>query len=111
METDDRQGFGATTRRRACCMGAIIATQGRVAVHLEIVWDDANLEHATQRATATEISEAIDDAPHYARGRTHGSDRAVIVGRTLGGRRLVVVVHLRDAVTVRPITAWEEERR
>ena len=82
-----------------------------MAVHLEIVWDDANVKHATQRATITEIGEAIDDAPHYARGRTGGSDRALIVGRTRGGRRLVVVVHVRDAVTVRPITAWEEEDR
>lgn len=77
------------------------------AVYLEIVWDDRNLEHATSRATAAEITQAIQDADHYTTGRTGSSDRAMLEGRTLGGRRLVVVVHVRGPVTVRPITAWD----
>ncbi len=71
-------------------------------MHLEIVWDEANLDHATQRATTAEIAEVIEDAPDYTRGRTDSSDRALIVGRTRGGRRLTLVVQIRDAVTVRP---------
>lgn len=78
-------------------------------MHLEIVWDDGNLEHATRRASMLEISEAVDDAERYTKGRTDGSDRALIVGRTSGGRRLVIVVQVRDPATVRPITAWEED--
>lgn len=77
-------------------------------MRLEIVWDDNNEEHATKRATMTEITQATLDAPHYTKGRTDATDRAMLVGETHGGRRLVVVVHVRDAVTVRPITAWDE---
>jgi uncharacterized DUF497 family protein len=77
-------------------------------VHLEIVWDDNNEQHATHRATVTEITQAILDAESYTRSRTDASDRAMLVGNTNGGRRLRVVVQLRDSMTVRPITAWEE---
>lgn len=80
-------------------------------MYLEIVWDDQNLEHATQRATATEINQAIEDAPNYVKGRTDSSDRALIMGRTNGGRLLQIVVEVRDAVTVRPVTAWDKEAR
>lgn len=78
-------------------------------MHLEIVWDDDNELHATQRASVSEITQAILDAPSYTKGRTNASDRAMLVGSTYGGRRLRVVVQLRGSVTVRPITAWEEE--
>lgn len=78
-------------------------------MHLEIVWDDGNELHATQRATIAEITQAILDASHYTKGRTDASDRAMLVGTTDGGRRLRVVVQLRGSITVRPITAWEEE--
>lgn len=78
-------------------------------MHLEIVWDDGNPEHATRRASMLEISEAIDDAERYMKASTDGSDRAVIVGRTSSGRRLAIVVQVRDPATVRPITAWEED--
>lgn len=77
-------------------------------MHLEIVWDDNNEPHATQRATVTEITQAILDAESYTKGRADASDRAMLVGTTKGGRRLSVVVQLRDSVTVRPITAWED---
>jgi hypothetical protein len=53
-------------------------------VHLEIVWDDNNEEHATKRATMTEITQAILDAPHYTKGRTDATDRAMLVGETHG---------------------------
>jgi len=42
-------------------------------VYLEIVYDDANEEHATRRATKSEIAEVISDAPTYTRERTNGS--------------------------------------
>lgn len=77
-------------------------------VYLEIVWDDNNELDATQRATMAEITQAILDADGFTTGRTDASDRAMLVGTTTGGRRLRVVVHIRDSVTVRPITAWEE---
>lgn len=77
-------------------------------MHLEIVWDDNNEPHATERATMTEITQAILDVDHYVRTKTHGADRAALVGTTNGGRQLLVVVEVRDSVTVRPITAWDE---
>lgn len=77
-------------------------------MHLEVIWDDRNEPHATERATMAEITQAILDADSYSKGRTNRSDRAMLVGNTRGGRRLRVVVQIRDAVAVRPITAWEE---
>lgn len=92
-----------------CCNALLLQhDESDHAVHLEIVWDDRNELHATQRATMAEITQAILDADSYSKGRTDGSDRAMLVGITKGGRRLRVVVQIRDAVTVRPITAWEE---
>lgn len=79
-------------------------------MHLEIVWDDDNLVKATRRASVTEITQAIFDAATYTKGRTDHSDRAILVGNTHGGRRLRVIVEVRDPVTIRPITAWEENR-
>lgn len=72
-----------------------------------IEWDDANLDHATMRATAAEIEQAIWNADRMFRHRQY-PDRVLFRSATDGGRRLVVVAQIvRDGV--RPITAWEEE--
>ena len=93
-----------------CCIALQLQhNESEYEVHLEIVWDDDNELHATQRASVSEITQAILDAPGHIKGRTNASDRAMLIGSTSGGRRLRVVVQLRDSVTVRPITAWEEE--
>lgn len=74
--------------------------------HIE--WDEANLNHATVRATAAEIEQAIWNADRMTRHREQ-RDRVMFRAKTDGGRRLVVVAQIvRDGV--RPITAWEEER-
>ena len=72
-----------------------------------IEWDDANLEHATSRATSSEIEQAIWSAERMTRHRTE-PDRVLIRSATDGGRRLVIVAQLVRG-WVRPITAWEEE--
>ena len=71
-----------------------------------IEWDDDNLDHATRRATAAGIEQAIFNARRAIPSR-HQEDRILFPSVTDGGRRLVVVADiLRDGV--RPITAWEE---
>lgn len=72
-----------------------------------IDWDDSNLDHATRRATAIEIEQAIANADRMFRHRV--ANRRLIRSRTNGGRRLAIVVELQDGGRrVRPITAWEE---
>lgn len=91
---------------RSCCVWLVLQ-HGDEQVHVEIVWA-SDVEHATHRASIGEITEAITDAEGYTPGKVDGPDRARIVRRTMGGRRHVVIVELRDPVTVVPITAWEE---
>jgi hypothetical protein len=78
-------------------------------MRFEVVeWDDSNLGHL-KRATAAEVEQAIANADHVFPHRTN-ADRGVIHSETNGGRRLVLIVELRDGGrTVRPITAWEDE--
>lgn len=80
-----------------------------VAVQFEVVeWDDRNLGHL-KRATAAEVEQAIANADEVFPHRPV-ADRRVIRSETNGGRRLVLIVQLRDGGrTVRPITAWEDE--
>lgn len=90
-------------------LGDRLATQlGRLDVIFDhIEWDEANLNHATVRATAAEIEQAIWNADSMTRHREQ-RDRVLFRAKTDGGRRLVVVAQIvRDGV--RPITAWEEE--
>lgn len=78
-------------------------------MRFEVVeWDDSNLGHL-KRATAAEVEQAIANADHVFRHRTI-AHRGVIRSETDGGRRLVLIVELRDrGRAVRPITAWEEK--
>ncbi len=71
-----------------------------------IGWDHDNLDHATRRATAAEIEQAIFNARRAIPSR-HQEARVLFRSVTDAGRRLVVVADIvRDGV--RPITAWEE---
>lgn len=73
-----------------------------------VEWDDANLDHATVRASVAEIEQAIANADRLYRNRQSPS-RRLIRSDTDGGRRLVIVIALLDdGRAVRPITAWEE---
>ncbi len=73
----------------------------------KIECDEFNLEHATRRASASEIEQAITNAEQMLRHRVSG--RRLIRARTNGGRRLAIVAELKDnGRRVRPITAWEE---
>jgi hypothetical protein len=75
-------------------------------IYDRIEWDDANLEHATVRATVAEVEQAIWNAEREIPHREY-PDRVLFRSVTDGGRRLVVVAQkVRDGV--RPITAVEE---
>lgn len=72
-----------------------------------IEWDQANLEHATRRASVAEIEQAMANSDRMRRHRL--PDRRLLRGKTDGGRRLAIIVQLDDdGRRVRPITAWEE---
>jgi len=74
-----------------------------------IEWDEANLDHATRRATDIDIEQAIWNASEFRRHRQHPG-RVMFQAATNGGRMLTVVAAYDEARNViRPITAWEEK--
>lgn len=78
-------------------------------VYHPIEWDENNLEHATLRATADEITQAITNARTMTRHRTI-PHRVVMLSETDGGRLLRVIADVVRGDTLRPVTAWEEKR-
>lgn len=60
-----------------------------------VEWDEANLDHATRRASVTEIEQALTNADRMFRHRV--ADRRLIRSRTDGGRRLAIIVQLTDS--------------
>jgi hypothetical protein len=74
-----------------------------------IEWDDANLDHATVRATRAEIDQVFANGPAVRLNTRGRSADYVAVGKTDGGRRLVVPFGYDEVRrSARPITAWEE---
>ncbi len=64
---------------------------------MKLLWDDWNIEKITtkHRVSPEEVEEAIQDSRrHVSRTRTgaHGYRRYKVVGRTLSGRYLRVVI-------------------
>ena len=71
-------------------------------------WDDANLNHIRRHGVEpTECEQALSDARQVPLpGRTPGGEpRGSIIGRTAGGRLLVVIYTMR-ASRFRVVTAW-----
>ena len=73
--------------------------------HIE--WDEANLHHATLRATRTEIEQVISNAEQATR-HPRFSDRVLIRSRTNGGRPLTIVAAVTRSGGLRPITVLTE---
>lgn len=74
-----------------------------------VLWDDGNLVKR-RRATPAEVEQVIANADRMATSRD-ALDRYLLRERTDAGKPLVVVVQLLDGGrTVRPITAWQENR-
>ncbi len=72
-----------------------------------IEWDEANLDHATVRLTATEIEQVISNADRWTQHRDI-ADRVMFRSVTNGERRCVVIAQrVRDGM--RPITGWDDE--
>lgn len=74
-----------------------------------VLWDDGNLVKM-RRATPAEVEQVIANADRMVPSRD-APDRYLVRERTDGRKPLVVVVQLLDGGrTVRPITAWQEDR-
>jgi len=74
-----------------------------------IEWDDGNLaEVAAHRISDMEVEQVFDGGPLFLRNKRQGSGDYKMVGRTRGGRALVVIVRwFPDRRTLRPITAGD----
>lgn len=80
-----------------------------------IEWDDANWEHATRRVEDWEIHEVIEEGeydwwPHPKRRRGGKyANRFLLRGKTVGGRKVLIVVEKVGDDKLRPITAMNIE--
>ena len=80
-----------------------------------IEWDSCNVEHvADHRVTPWEVDEMIIAGemtcvrhPKWRKSKQHAR-RYLLRGRTLGGRRLLVVIEHKKGRHIRPITAWDD---
>ncbi len=71
-------------------------------------WDEDNLDHLAQhRITPFEVQEVFDGHIMRKRGRTDRTDRVQILGRTAGGRYLLIIVEEKANDVIRPFTGWE----
>ncbi|MCC6580139.1 MAG: BrnT family toxin [Phycisphaeraceae bacterium] len=79
---------------------------------VDILWDDhpdGNVEHIGEHGiTPEEVRQVLED-PGTDHSRSASSGRPLAMGFTAAGRFLVVVYEEIDAVTIRPITAYEPE--
>lgn len=77
-----------------------------------VEFDEHNEEHLWgHRVTATEVWEVFDDDPLWAKNKKNVSGAWLMIGRTRGGRPLVVAVVYDEARgCVRPVTARTCER-
>lgn len=77
-------------------------------------WDKENEEHATRHGVESwEIDEVIYEGdfecvrhPRWRKSNKY-EKRFLLKGRTIGGRRILIVVEQLGPETIRPITAWE----
>ena len=81
----------------------------------EIDWDGENVEHlARHRVRPWEVEEMVYEGyydwwkhPKWRRGGKYGG-RYLLRGRTLGGRRLLVVLDRKGRMRLRPLTGWDD---
>lgn len=73
--------------------------------------DEGNEEHLTRHGvSAAEVYQALTGDPEVRRNRGQRTATHLAMGRTTGGRRLVVAFVDQGGGTVRPITAWEASK-
>lgn len=70
--------------------------------------DEANEEHLTRHGVSiTEVHQVFDGQPQIRRNRKHRANTHVAIGKTAGGRRVLVPFIDLGAGRIRPVTAWE----
>jgi uncharacterized DUF497 family protein len=72
-------------------------------------WDEANeSELAAHHIDPEEVHQVWAARPQWAPNRKHRAGDWKMLGRTLGGRRLAIVVrYLPESRALRPITGWD----
>jgi uncharacterized DUF497 family protein len=81
----------------------------------EIEWDDANIEHLARHGISPDEVEDLFDGPTVAlRMGTDAPDRFPVLGRTSGGRYLLLIYQQKPNRVIRPFTGRDmrpHERR
>ena len=81
----------------------------------EIEWDEENVSHFEKHRLATwEVDELILSGDHFCtrhpKWRQGGkySARYMLKGKTMAGRRILVLLDRTGARTLRPVTGWDD---
>jgi uncharacterized DUF497 family protein len=78
-------------------------------------WDEYNVEHLAQHGiTVHEVEDLFDGLVIRQHRRTDAPDRFTALGRTAGGRYLVLICQQKARDLIRPFTGWDmapHERR
>jgi len=75
---------------------------------VEFEWDDDNVEHLAGHGISPEEAEQVLSGPSVrTRGGTRAPDRFRALGRTTGGRYLLLICQLKSGGLIRPFSGWE----
>ena len=75
---------------------------------LDVFWSDENKAHLRLHGVSPQEAEYVIHNP-IASDVSDSTDRPIVFGYTVSGRKLAVVYEFIDAVTVYPITAYDVE--
>lgn len=77
-------------------------------------WDEANeseLADPRNPIQPWEVEQVFWNVPDWVRNKKQGSGDYKMIGRTNGGRRLTIVVEMKEVTRMlRPIAGWESTR-
>jgi uncharacterized DUF497 family protein len=75
-------------------------------------WDDANVLHLARHGIDPSEAEDVVAGPSVAqRGSQRHAERYRVLGRTTGGRYLVILYDMLPDGRIRPFTGWEMNAR